>query len=356
MMRATALAMTIPFMDACTVDEDCELNGVCVDGAGCSCDPGWTGDTCGMLDLVPAPSGAGLRQEDWSTWCGTVAQDPESGEFNMFSSEMGDHGSLSVWKDHSQIIRATSTSAVGPYTPVKNSTGGQEVVVHQQAHNPMLIQAPDGTYLLYDSYAGEGFRCVDAGPGVFYYHTSPSLQGPWTLRTMNITYACKSCNLTPTPAFHPNGTFFLMFHCDDDAGHSKCDLTMHRGDSWEGPLEAVNSRVWDQAQAPGHTEDPFLWIDARGHWHVLLHNGAHGVHLHSRDGLDFTVAKGNQAPWPFTTDISTSDGAFEVHRRERPWMLFEDGSPRLFVSSVQPKEGRTFTHVQEVAAAKMELL
>lgn len=53
---------------ACETDEDCSLNGVCIDGPDgpknsdhpgilsriCKCDPGWFGEDCGRLDLAPA--------------------------------------------------------------------------------------------------------------------------------------------------------------------------------------------------------------------------------------------------------------------------------------------------------------
>ena len=37
----------------CSTAIDCELLGTCVQGK-CSCDPGWTGRTCGTLRLLPA--------------------------------------------------------------------------------------------------------------------------------------------------------------------------------------------------------------------------------------------------------------------------------------------------------------
>ena len=37
----------------CRTEYDCELNGACESGV-CRCDSGWTGDSCGQLDLLPA--------------------------------------------------------------------------------------------------------------------------------------------------------------------------------------------------------------------------------------------------------------------------------------------------------------
>ena len=38
-----------PSMRYCTLDTDCQLNGVCTKGQ-CICDKGWTGNTCSYLN------------------------------------------------------------------------------------------------------------------------------------------------------------------------------------------------------------------------------------------------------------------------------------------------------------------
>jgi hypothetical protein len=42
---------------ACASATDCQLTGECKDSK-CSCDPGWTGPLCLMLDLAPLPVGS----------------------------------------------------------------------------------------------------------------------------------------------------------------------------------------------------------------------------------------------------------------------------------------------------------
>ena len=55
--------------------QDCGLLGNC-DGGQCKCYYGYAGESCAMLDLVPAPPRAGLRQQgNRSNWCGTILQD-----------------------------------------------------------------------------------------------------------------------------------------------------------------------------------------------------------------------------------------------------------------------------------------
>ena len=58
----------------CSVDEDCNLNGVCdQDTSMCACAAAWTGNSCGMLDLElarPSP-GAGFDESGNSSWGGS---------------------------------------------------------------------------------------------------------------------------------------------------------------------------------------------------------------------------------------------------------------------------------------------
>ena len=78
-----------------------------------------------------------------------------------------------------------------------------------------------------------------------------------------------------------------------------------------------------------------------------MHNGPSGVHAFSRDGTNFTTA--TAANPPFSVNITTVAGVMTVHRRERPWILFDSlGVPMAFVSSVYPADAnaRTYTHVQ----------
>merc|ERR1719272_1079649 len=134
---------------------------------------GWTGSTCGELDLLPAPADAGLRQIQWSTWAASLGRE-SSGDFGMLVVEMPGHVSLEALNTHSRIVWATSKTALGPY--VATNHFHDEIVVQAQAQTPRVIQAPDGTFLLYDSSGGQRSGCVKAGRGIFYYRTAASLQ------------------------------------------------------------------------------------------------------------------------------------------------------------------------------------
>ncbi len=384
----------------CVTDEDCGLLGDCNAGA-CVCDPGWVGPHCASLNLLPAPADSGLRQKNSSNWCGTIL--PDENDAELFHSYNADFGGcldgLNIWTTGSRVIHSTSRGAPeGPYTPLWVN-GGAEVAVAAQAHNPQAIRAPDGTYLLMDSYNGPDAGCTlqanystcrgvpgggmckpkmpgNGGWGWWVFHHSASPGGPWAPVNVSVDFPCFSENLTPSPGFHPNGSFFIVFHCDSDKTHGMCDLTMVRGDTWRGPLVRVNDRIWDSSGVGPHPEDPFFWFrtspsSGETSWHVILHNTPRGIHLFSRDGLNFTLqqalgeGEGAQPVGPFVFDevvlLETSEpcgaaGApcpnFTAARRERPWMLFyaQSSRPRVLVTSMQAGSvfPQVFTHAQRV--------
>lgn len=384
MLRAATLALAVAAAAAaaCTSSADCGYLGACSAGA-CACDAGWAGPQCASLDLLPAPPDAGLRQLNSSNWCGTLLADPANASlWHSLNSDFDGCG-LNVWLSGSRVLHSISTSGpLGPYTPV-------DVAVQAEAHNPQAIRAPDGQYLLFDSYAGPdggcprtanyttctgGKSCGAKGPGAanFTFHAAPTPSGPWQPVHAPIDFPCLSKNLTPTPVFHPNGTLYIIFHCDSDGESSTPgDLVMVAADDWRGPFRAVNGGhpVWRRNGLQPWPEDPFLFLrpGATGvTWHVLLHNGPQGIHLYSTDGLNFTVHQsvaGNttQPPYVYPSTINQTDGTVQAcNRRERPWLLFDPvtGAPQALVTAVVPSgsapgvaPGGTFTHVQAVGGA-----
>jgi len=387
MLRALLpLALARGALAACSSSADCSHLGECnVQSGLCQCDAGWTGATCASLDLLPAPVDAGLRQANSSNWCGALLRDPaDAGLFHLLSSDFGGcRGGLNIWLTGSRVIRATAASPVGPFTPAWGA-GGAEVAVAGEAHNPQAVRAPDGTYLLFDSYGGPDAGCPleanystcrgvgspcapkmppGGGPGNITFHVAATPAGPWSPVTAEIDYPCYSKNLTPSPFFHPNGTLFIVLHCDEDKTHNMCDLTMVRAATWRGPFARVNDRVWDATGVAPHPEDPFAWTrtGASGQvsFHVVLHNTPRGVHLISTDGLTFTmqqpldVHREPVGPFIFTENVTQADGTtFRAGRRERPFLLFDEGTtrPRALVTSMQaPVWPVVFTHIQGVA-------
>lgn len=141
--------------------------------------------------------------------------------------------------------------------------------------------------------------------------------------------------MMPTAAFHPNGTIFAV--CGNGA-------TLTSAPTWDaewGPQRPIGT--------PTHWEDPTLWFDRRGHWHILFHVYAlepfhaheerYGGHAFSRDGMRWTFSKVE----PFNGTVHFTDGTIKrFSTRERPQLVFSRGdfnrtTPRGLITAVSPQ-------------------
>ncbi len=125
----------------------------------------------------------------------------------------------------------------------------------------------------------------------------------------------------------PNGSIAVMIHTDDNQGWSGESIAM--APTWQGPYTVTigNEQV---ANLPDSQEDPFMWIDARGHWHCLVHKmfdppgqGPCGIwaggHLFSLDGTAWSPIYR-----AYNTSFVTTEGSTLVaQRRERPKLIFD---------------------------------
>ena len=319
------------------------------------------------------------------------------GLYHMFPAEMVESCGLSSWKTNSRIIHATSKRLEGPYT-------FQKEVIGVWSHNPTIVKASDGTLLLLSAGYGSdisgsgmpppevcgptgccsngaspcgihrGHPCnatwppqPDPDPAArnplgayrnFTAYISPNGNpfGPWIptiLPTNEETH-----QYTPSGVTFPNGTVVVLL-----VGGG-----MFRADhSWAGPYQRWgNGMYWGCGG-----EDPFLYIDKRGHWHCLFHSGPYnnlssaGGHSFSLDGLNWHTTpeptyRGDYIEEIFEHGIQRT----KIAKRERPHLVFdEDGNILALITGIcygenwalcnnNPWPGyfdRTFTHVQLVA-------
>eukprot|EP00039_Didymoeca_costata_P004535 m.73987 g.73987 ORF g.73987 m.73987 type:complete len:431 (+) comp12442_c0_seq2:33-1325(+) len=400
----------------CKTDDDCSLNGVCTDGF-CVCDDGWTtlpfglnnapSPGCGYLDFLPSPSsspcgpactfhgGEGGIDRNTTSWGGSVNYNPKDGKYWMMAAEMAEGCTLQHWTTNSQVVSAVSDTATGPFVR-------QSVTVNPWSHNPEAVIAPDGTWIIYTlgngvpnkggpvnckntstekanlsktQSAPHNVDSKDTWTFNFTVHYASSPEGPWkglqisipdfpTNWTMN--------NWNPAPVIDPKtGSVRVMGHTDWGPWAGE---TILEAPSWKGPYRAVGGDLMDHCDYC--EEDPFMWKDKRGNWHVLYHRmfdpagpldpnwgkydgswvrpkspvpspGWCGGHAFSRDGI-------NWSPWTrcYNTSVTLTNGTtVEFLRRERPKLLIQDGVPtHLYNGVIAPTE--TYTIVSPLNVPK----
>ena len=95
---------------------------------------------------------------------------------------------------------------------------------------------------------------------------------------------------------------------------------------WRGPYKSVVDGPAMPNPNPSD-EDPFLWMDIRGHMHMLLHHQdgdanqlRNGAHAYSRDGVSWTWSPSVA----YTTEVAwEGGGSTHFARRERPALLLD---------------------------------
>jgi len=387
------------------------LNGVCLSSGRCKCDVPWTAAAnCSLLDFQPVPScfpggGCGLQDGSNSTWGGSVWGNASSG-FWMAAARFTNGCPLSSWQSNSEVIVAHAPEAQGPYVP-------RAVVTHPWAHNPAAVVAPEpgtGEPVIVVFTLGNGrpngpqkdCRSPDSGgpapasapggtsrapigaggaaPGRgiaggdagslgkydpaslnFTLWWSRSPLGPWAAHETYFSDALPDgslANWNPSPRVLPDGSVRVMVHTDASPWGGE---VFAEAPSWRGPYRFVTGDFMPAAKTE---EDPFAWVDARGHHHVLLHRmfdppgagpipspGWAGGHSFSRDGLVWSpVARAYN-----TSVLLQGGGTMELARRERPKLIFAaDGvTPTHLTNGVLPTgpDARSWTLVTPLASA-----
>lgn len=324
---------------------DCALNGQCLLGQ-CECDAPWSGLSCSLLSFVPhpQPSAAYGFDPNVTSWGGNAVQG-DDGLYHLYVTEIaGKNCGLTAWKHNSQVVHATSVNPGGPYQR-------EGVALPVSSHNPQAIRFND-MWLIFHIYPALNGTVNDCDsdypislassetPMISQIHGSFSPNGPW--HPINTTMP--ECT-NPSPWVLRNGT--LMVACTPSKRGANFTLLM--ADSLEG-VWAVRD-LWPPVSPPEirphkFWEDPFLWVDGRGHWHVLMHTySPHQMedvdyisgHIYSVDGFEWFT---NNVE-PYRHEVFFGDGvAQNFSTIERPKLLFDNfGRPtHLFngVSSYWP--------------------
>lgn len=387
-MKLVFLFISVLALGACTVspqcrsDEDCNLNGICSPYTKrCVCDQGWRSSDCGELDVRPATRNHGYNQtgEGTSTWGSKIIHDPKNRTlFHLFLAEFTDGCGLDYWSPYSRIIHAESTSGpAGPYT-FSNS------VVETFAHNPTVVYSPaDKLYLLYYigcSFSapavctGPSFTCgpgndLNAESGISV-QSSPDLK-TWTPhgqifsgQNNNVSWDADVTNPSPFPLYspsHPTAEILLAYRgCPYNCNGAEL-INLAKARSFIGPYTKIES----QPIFENGNEDPFLWQDKRGNFHMLLHSLEAGGGFGDGPKVGrHAFARKIDGPWTFNnqtlafnTTVQYTDGTtINFYRRERPQLFFsEDGQmqPLYLTNGVQEDNSpQSYSVIQPLGGAK----
>jgi hypothetical protein len=286
----------------------------------------------------------------------------------MYASEISRHCGIHRWVTNSIVVHATSRGAAENWRFVR-----QAEVEALFSHEPIVAKAPTGEFVVYlthyngdaadcpicnctdgTSKSGGGDCASECGGGknktlfsYFTYSTDPAGQNPkWS----PLTSLCAP-QMGGDAKCGPNkGNPHVDMNLAPVIRHDGSMLAWTRWDIWNCLDWRNASTCHDTGQAPDFNtspptpwegEDPSMWIDKEGYYHILSHNGARGKdyrpvnesgdcgrHYFSRDGSAGTwhvapvqAADLGGCAYP-RVDVPFSDGrSYTFYRRERPHLV-----------------------------------
>lgn len=306
-MRALfTLTLAISAAASCSSNLDCSLNGIC-DGGACACDKPWGGPRCGVLQYKPnqpisaknlyplnstdAPKSgpcvsANYTCDALNTWNGPIAE--VDGKFHMFNPLYNKGSLLST----QALMHGVASDIMGPYEWTSMPD------IHS---NPAFVSFTD------PADGKTKFTLWTAGK----IRISESIDGPYE-------EAFKSPGGNPAPIFH-QGQWYATTQ------RTHMIVTAKKlGDPW---VDYANITV---SLDKGVQEDPFMWVDGRGNWHVINHaystrevsecgNSTLSAHIFSGDnGKTWNILK-NPNVEPYHHTVSYEDGTTHTYNTlERP--------------------------------------
>ena len=285
--------------------------------------------------IRPVAKGTGFAMDGWFVWCGSVIK--AGGEYHMFASRWPVATKFPEGhRQHSEIVRAVASRPEGPYKFAEVVIGQREPGKWDSgmAHNPAIYKTGD-TFVLYyiGSDAGSRYRQIGVA-------TAPAVTGPWTRRDQPIDLGLATDANNPAACFEPDGSVRLFWR----TVNLRVMISVAR--SFEGPYTVANDGVWPAARL-----EDFFFFKHAGAYHVVCEDNAGsvtgherwGAHLCSPDGIGGWRPVSQPAAYDHTIRWS-GGGGFHPVRRERPWLLIEDGRITHLFTGVYDGE-RTWNQV-----------
>lgn len=262
------------------------------------------------------------------------------------------------WLFRSEIVRATSISAQGPYTfeEVVFENRNPAYFDGRMTHNP-TIRKVDNTYLLF--YIGNTFwrYLPDASPilqgeNPDWFHdpwtrevstsmriglaTSQSLEGPWKRPDYPLMQPRpgnwdNGTLVNPAPCVLEDGSIYLAYASAKPVGEhdsSPSNIGIARADNWQSPFVRVSeSPCFAMDLEKYWFEDPFLWHQD-GYFHLIMKDlgGTQaqtpgvGIYAYSKDAILWHWGDPVES---YRKEIPRVDGVESVGNFERPSLYFD---------------------------------
>ena len=267
----------------------------------------------------------------------------------MWASEISRHCGIHRWVSNSIIVHAVSDGPPAWHFERK------EPVFPLFSHEPIVARAPTGEFVLYftsfDGPASDGYpcNCTDGNsksgePGCeneaggsknktlfSYFSYSKSPNGPWSEK---VSLAGMQAN----PHMDENLAPVIL---KDGSLKAWTRFDIVEATDWRNAstYKDVGQAPDFNAGTPWEGEDPSMWVDADGHYHILSHNGQRGEATWGAGdcGRHFFSTTGSAGTWrvaPFPkedlggcawprVDVPFTDGKnYTFYRRERPHLVF----------------------------------
>jgi hypothetical protein len=187
--------------------------------------------------LQPVSHESGFKMEGYWVWGGSPIK--INSTYHLFASRWPKGNKFPRdYRQHSEIVRATSNNILGPYK-------FQEVIIGERdssywdsnmAHNPSIHKI-DNKYVLF--YIGSDFTTMHSNKEHLYrsigYATAQSIAGPWK-RSDKPIINHESNN--PAVYVERNGNIKLMFRDAD------LRVFLATASSYKGPYTIENDNVW----------------------------------------------------------------------------------------------------------------
>ena len=334
--------------------DPCSLNGDLVNGK-CVCDPGWKGNNCTLLKLLPVnKSNPGYYNKSLPTWSGANIYYVNN-EYHWFvGAKAIANTSDDLYLCNSNIIHLTSSISInGPYK--------YKDVILSRMHLSPFITYYNNTYIIFDV----GYNNVPSVDTCENYTNSTKSKVGYneSYNTIHLTYSSNindplsewmnhetviydpfpgTINRTewdcwcqnPTSYIYPNGTTILIFRGNQcKPYHGKNHIGIAIASHWKGPYKKLlKDPIFGYN---GFNEDPYLWRNKRG-FHLLIHaqnntgenKTTRGGYAYSVDGISWILT--NDDPWlPY---ILWYDGTNNtLARRQKPGLVFDDNMNPIYL-------------------------